>query len=105
MQVALALALTVGSALMVKTYRNLARRDLGFSSAGVLTVEVGLPYRKARQHARIYQALSERVRGLPGVESASAASFVPLTASEHVFPIQAAAAVSTSASVKNNRAT
>ena len=33
----------------------------------------------------------ERVRRLPGVERASAASFVPLTASEDVFPVQGGA--------------
>jgi predicted permease len=89
LQVALALSLTVGAALIVKTYRNLANRELGFSSGHLLTAEVALPYRKAGQHARIYGALVEHLRRLPGVESAAAASFVPLTPSEHVFPVQA----------------
>jgi putative ABC transport system permease protein len=87
-QVALALTLMVGSALMVKTYRNLSQSELGFSAERVLTVEVGLPSRKADQHVRIYHDVVERVSRLPGVERASAASFVPLTASEDVFPVQ-----------------
>jgi putative ABC transport system permease protein len=62
---------------------------LGFSAERVLTVQVGLPGSKASQHVRIYRDLVERVRRLPGVESASVASFVPLTGSEHVFPVQA----------------
>ena len=88
MQVALALILMVGSALMVKTYRNLSKNELGFSAGRMLTVEVGLSSRKADQHARIYRDVVERLRRLPGVERASAASFVPLTASEDVFPVQ-----------------
>jgi len=92
LQVALALSLMIGSALMVKTYRNLARTALGFTSDRLLTAEVALPSRKASQHARIYDALVEAVGRLPGVQSAAAASFVPLTPGEHVFPVQAGAA-------------
>src|SRR5258708_6811338 len=88
LQVALALTLMAGSALMVKTYRNLSRSELGFSADRVLTVEVGLPYRKAGQHARIYRDVVERIRRVPSVEQASAASFVPLTGAEDVFPVQ-----------------
>jgi predicted permease len=89
LQVALALTLMAGSALMVKTYRNLSARDLGFSSNGVLTLEIGLPSRKASQHTRIYREVVERIRTLPQVEHASAASFVPLTATEDLFPVEA----------------
>jgi putative ABC transport system permease protein len=91
LQVALALALMVGSTLMVKTYRNLSRTDLGFTPDQVLTAEISLPYREAEQHVRIYTALVARVRRLPGVERASAASFVPLTGSEEMFPVQVGA--------------
>jgi putative ABC transport system permease protein len=91
LQVALALTLMAGSALMVKTYRNLSQRDLGFSAERLLTVEFGLPSRKADQHARIYHDVVERVSRLPGVERASAASFVPLTAGEDVYPVQTGA--------------
>ena len=91
LQVALALSLMAGSALMVKTYRNLSQRELGFSPDDVLTVEIGLPSRKAGQHVRIYHDLVERVRRFPHVDNASAASFVPLTASEDLFPVEAGA--------------
>ena len=91
LQVALALALMVGSALMVKTYRNLSKTELGFVPNQVLTAEVSLPYREAERHARIYAALVERVRHLPGVERASAASFLPLTGARDSFPVQVGA--------------
>ena len=89
LQVALALSLLVGSALMVKTYAHLSRTPLGFSSERMLTVEISLPGRKASQHVRIYQEVVDRIRRLPGVETVSAASFTPLTGSEHVFPTHA----------------
>jgi putative ABC transport system permease protein len=88
LQVALALALMVGSALMVRTYLNLSRTALGFATDQVLTAEVSLPYKEADQHVRIYTALVERIRRLPGVEHASAASFVPLTGTNDVYPVQ-----------------
>jgi putative ABC transport system permease protein len=91
-QVALALALMSASALMVQTYRNLSHRPLGFSADHLLTVEITLPSRKADQHARIYHDIVDRVRLLPQVDQAAAASFVPLTVGEDAFPIQAGTA-------------
>jgi predicted permease len=88
-QVALALTLLTASALMVKTYLNLSKTDLGFTPDRVLAVEIGLPGSKARQHVQIYQRVVERIRNVPGVESASAASFAPLSGQEHRFPIEA----------------
>jgi putative ABC transport system permease protein len=88
LQVALALSLMVGSGLMLETYRNLARRDLGFSASSLLTIDVSLPFRNADRHVAIYQGLIDRLRQLPGVESASAASFMPLTPSQHMFPTE-----------------
>jgi len=73
---------------MVRTYRNLSERPLGFSPDRVLTVEIGLSGREASRHARIYADLVERIRQLPGVESASMVSFLPLTASGEVFPLE-----------------
>jgi putative ABC transport system permease protein len=91
-QVALALTLMAGSGLMVRTYQNLSHRELGFSPHGVLTFEISLPGRKARQHVRIYHDVVEHIRGVRHVDHVSAASFVPLTANEHLFPVQAGAA-------------
>lgn len=90
-QVGLTLILMTGSALMVKTYRNLSRTELGFSPDRLLAVDIGLPGSKASQHIQIYQQLVDRLRHLPGVESAAAASFAPLTGSGHMFPVEAGA--------------
>jgi predicted permease len=86
-QVALALVLLTGSALMVRTYHALSQRRLGFSAEHLLTVDIGLPYRESEQHVRIYHALVERIRGLSGVERASAATFAPLTPAANSWPL------------------
>jgi putative ABC transport system permease protein len=88
LQVAVALSLIVGSALMVQTYRNLERRDLGFVPAGVLTIEIGLPYAEADRYVQIYSAVVAQLRALPGVESTAAADFAPLTEAAYLFPVQ-----------------
>ncbi|HUR20519.1 MAG TPA: ABC transporter permease [Vicinamibacterales bacterium] len=90
-QVGLALMLMVLSALMVRTYANLAARPLGFAPDGLLTMEVGLPSRLADQHAGIFRDLVDEVRRLPGVTDAGAASFAPLTPVGYNFPLQLSA--------------
>lgn len=90
-QVMLALSLMIGSGLMVQTSLNLARRELGFVPSSLLTFDVTLPYRLASQHVRIYQGLADRLRQLPGVVNAAAASSLPLTTNEFTFPIESGA--------------
>jgi predicted permease len=87
LQVALALTLMIGAVLMGRTYRNLTHRELGFSAGGVLSVEIALPSRKANRHVRIYQEVVDRVRQLPQVDDAAAASFLPLTVTGDLFPV------------------
>lgn len=80
-QVALALTLLVGSALMVRSFWNLRNVDPGFDPEGVLTLELALPYRPYPTYnaaAGFYHRLLEGVRALPGVESAGAVSGLPL---------------------------
>jgi putative ABC transport system permease protein len=85
-QVALALTLLVGSALMVQSFWRLTRVDPGFDPSGVLTIEIGLPGSRASRHQRIYEDVLERVRALPGVRTASAASSLPLDGTAYAYP-------------------
>ena len=78
LQVAMALTLLVGSALMAQTFWRLIRIDPGFDPGNVLTIDVGLPGSKAAQHQQIYDEVLQRVRALPGVTSAGAVSALPL---------------------------
>lgn len=82
-QMALALTLLIGSALLTQSYRNLARVDLGFRADDAFTFLLPLPgaYPDPPATVRFHHALLERLRTLPGVESAEAVSTAafPLT--------------------------
>lgn len=86
-QVAVSLVLLIGSGLMLQSFWRLTRVDPGFQSEGLLTVEVGLPYRKAPAHKRIYDELLNRIRALPGVVDASGATLLPLAQKDWRAPI------------------
>jgi putative ABC transport system permease protein len=92
LQVMLAMTLMTGSALMLQTYRNLSNSRLGFAPDHLVTLQIELPGSKAKQHVRLYNDIVDRVAQQPDVDSASVASFIPLTRSEHTFPIQSGAA-------------
>jgi putative ABC transport system permease protein len=82
LQIALALMLLVGSALMVRSFWRLSRVDPGFDPSGVLTVELALPYSSypsSQAAAAFYDRLIERIRALPGVIDAGGATPLPLT--------------------------
>ena len=81
-QAALALVLLIGSGLMLRSFDQLRRIDLGFEAEGLLTFEVDLPreeYESARSAADFHQELIDRLGGLAGVTSVSAANYVPLS--------------------------
>ena len=78
-QVALSLLLLVGAGLFVRTLLNLQRVDPGFNTQNLLLFEVqpaliGYKDEKLRQ---VYQQISERLEGVPGVQGVTF-SRVPL---------------------------
>jgi predicted permease len=80
-EVALALVLLVGSALLVRTSVALARVDPGFDAANVLTMRMSLTgkaFEKAEAVEQLVRRGVERLRALPGVVDASATCCVPL---------------------------
>jgi predicted permease len=79
-QVALSLLLLVGAGLFVRTLQNLLGLDPGFRREGVLLVNLDGKregYREVRL-TEFYSGLLDRVRRVPGVESASISSHTPL---------------------------
>jgi predicted permease len=81
-EVALSLVLLVGAGLMVRSLWNLRKVDPGFDARNVLTLQVTLPktkYKDTRAKGEFSAQVLERVRALPGVESAGAISSLPLT--------------------------
>jgi len=79
-EVALSVMLVVGAALMLRTIWNLTQVDAGFDRARLVTFSLSLPgvnYQQFPSRAVFYQRLLERLRRVPGVQSASAMSGLP----------------------------
>jgi putative ABC transport system permease protein len=80
-EVALALLLLVGSALLIRTLVALRNVNPGFDASNVLTMRMSLAGPKYLQTAGVDQLLRdgvERLQALPGVERATATCCVPL---------------------------
>jgi putative ABC transport system permease protein len=79
-EVALALVLLVGAGLLVRTLVRLQNVPLGFDPRNVLTMSVAKsPSDRPEQTGEFFRQLTERVRALPGVASASVAWQLPLS--------------------------
>jgi putative ABC transport system permease protein len=80
-QVALSLVLVVGALLFVRSFNNLLAAPVGFQQRNMLIVEAQLPPpRPALEVATAFRhAVVERLRALPGVESAAETNVVPLS--------------------------
>lgn len=83
-EVALALVLTLGAGLLVRSFWKLAQVDPGFDPTGVVAQQVilpGLRYDTDDKARLFFDQLEERVAALPGVEAVGLAREVPLTVS------------------------
>lgn len=79
-QVAVSLVLLVCAGLFLRTTQNAAREDMGFDMKDRLVVAMDTElrqYDEARSRA-FYRQLLERVRALPGVATASLATYLPI---------------------------
>ncbi len=79
-EAAVAIVLVVGAALFVESLARLQRVDVGFDTRNLLTFDVNLTGARAQAPASTayFDALLTRIRGLPGVERASAAVTLPI---------------------------
>jgi putative ABC transport system permease protein len=80
-EIALAMVLLVGAGLMSRTLANFNHTDAGFTPDHLLTMRLPLPGAKYPDDAaalNFYERLLERVRAAAGVQSAAAASGLPL---------------------------
>jgi putative ABC transport system permease protein len=80
-QVALSVLLLAGSGVLLRSLANLQGLDPGFDSRDLLTAEVQIPagrYPDAPSRNRYFQELLSEVQALPGVESASLTSHLPI---------------------------
>lgn len=81
-EIALSLMLLVGAGVLIRSFFLIMSDSLGFDPSNVLSMQIFLSaprYPKAQQVNNFYQRVIEGVGALPGVKSASAANFLPLT--------------------------
>ena len=86
-EVALALVLVVGAALLGETLARLTSTDPGFVADGVVTMTISLPqgrYPTNQATDAFDAAVFERIRALPGVRAAGATHALPLSGASSV---------------------
>jgi putative ABC transport system permease protein len=86
---ALALVLLVGAGLMIRTFVALRHIDPGFDARNVVAMNIstiGTREADTTVHAAFYADALERVRALPGVESASFINHLPIAGDIWGFP-------------------
>lgn len=84
-EVALALVLTLGAGLLVRSLQQLRGVDPGFDANGTLAASISLPGTRYDSEAKVsafFALLLERARALPGVEGSTAVSTLPLSGTE-----------------------
>jgi putative ABC transport system permease protein len=80
-EIVLALVLLVGSGLLLRSFTRLVGVDPGFDPGHTLTMRLSLPGARYDDGRRMqfYRRLFDRIDAVPGVQSAGAVSFLPLT--------------------------
>lgn len=82
-QVALGILLTTVAGLLVTSYVHLSHNDEGFNPDHVLTLQFETPDAKyAHSRPQFYRQYFEKLRALPGVESAGGSMLLPMTDSD-----------------------
>jgi putative ABC transport system permease protein len=80
-EVAIALILVVGAGLLVKSLLRLQNEQPGFQTEGIFTFNVNLPSAKYPNTAprEFYRRFIDEIRSVPGVQSAAAINYAPMT--------------------------
>jgi putative ABC transport system permease protein len=84
-EIVLALVLLSGAGLLGRSFLRLRQIPPGFNPEGVMTVRFSLPdshYGKPAQSAQFFKQFVDRVKQIPGVSSAGAAWWIPLSGSD-----------------------
>ena len=79
-EVALAVMLVIGAGLLLRTVANLSGVDAGFDRSRLVTFSMALAvadYPQPSARAQLYQRLLDKLRGVAGVQAASAMSGLP----------------------------
>ncbi len=80
-EVALSLVLLIGAGLLFRSFLAMLKTNPGFNPDGVLTMNLNLPvakYKDESARANFFTDLVQRVKTLPGVQSAAVVNYLPL---------------------------
>jgi len=80
-EVSLALILLIGSGLLIRSFLSMRSIDPGFDTHNVLTLQMsltGAQYQKTAGLSRLVDQSVERIRALPGVETAASGCCLPI---------------------------
>jgi len=80
-EVSLAVALLVAAGLTIRSLERMVHADLGFEAENVLSVKINLPearYSGTPERTSFFHELLDRVRALPGVQSAATTYVLPV---------------------------
>lgn len=81
-QVAAAVALTAGSALVGRSLLNLSRVSPGFDTEGLVTLRVALPDARVRpytERVNVFRSVADRIAAVPGVTAVALGSVGPMS--------------------------
>jgi predicted permease len=82
-ELAISLTLLIGAGLLIRSFIQVKKVNPGFSAENVVAMRFAVAGTNIKRENRVafYQDLLERVRHLPGVDSAGAAAILPLSGS------------------------
>lgn len=90
-EVALAASLSLVSGLLIKSFYELEKVDLGFNPHNVVSFQLTLPqarYKEERARAAFYRQAIQNLKAIPGVQSASASYTLPAATTTHFINLQ-----------------
>ncbi|PYS69332.1 MAG: hypothetical protein DMF73_14925, partial [Acidobacteria bacterium] len=90
-EVALSLVLLIGAGLMVRSFVEMMRADLGIKSDNVLALQISVPresYQDDNKKIALYEQLLARVEALPGVTKVGGINIVPFSSNDNSSTFQ-----------------
>jgi putative ABC transport system permease protein len=89
-QMAIALVMLNGAALTTQSFRKLLEVSPGFRTDQIFTARVSLPasrYSNVQRIAAFQSELLDRVRRLPGIQSAALTAYLPLSGADNAWAV------------------
>jgi putative ABC transport system permease protein len=89
-EISISLALLIGAGLLLRSFAEMRRADIGIQSQKILTMAVVVPetkYAKLTDRRAFYEGLLDRVAHAPGVAAAAVSQQIPLEGSHSGYAV------------------